>query len=204
MKTLMVALAFVLSLQGFCLAADDAEIKALRQQVEELKERVKTLEQALAPVMEQQLTAQRVRQQQVKARERMSKDTEIYSRAQIREIESLYQVANQKWQTEEGKNSLKELIKKYDKANRTGCATLYLGQMSEGAEKEEFLNKAIADFSDCWYGDGVQVGAFARYILADYYRGANQSEKADELFKQLNQQYPDAIDHSGKLLAGPQ
>ena len=194
----------VSSLSSISLGADDSEVQALRKQVQELTERVKKLESLVAPLAGKSELEGRVERQREKARERMSKDAANYNRTQLREIEGLYQVANQKWQTEEGKNSLKDLIKKYDKANRTGCAMLYLGQMSEGAEKEEYLNKAIADFSDCWYGDGVQVGPFARYILANHYRATDKKEKADELIEQLRKQFPDAIDHSGKLLADAQ
>jgi hypothetical protein len=132
----------------------------------------------------------------------MRNDRKIYSQEQLQEIESLYQVANKKWQSEEGKNSLKELISKYEKANRTGCALLYLGQMTTGAQKEEYLKKAIADFSDCRYGDGVEVGSYARFILAAHLRQNGQAEKADELIKEIKQQYPDAIDHRGKPLLG--
>ena len=194
----------VSSLSSISFGADDSEVQALRKQVRELSERVKKLESLVAPLAGKAEAEVRIERMRVNARERMSKDAETYSRIQLREIESLYQVANQKWQTEEGKNSLKDLIKKYDKANRTGCALLYLGQMSEGTEKEEYLNKAIADFSDCWYGDGVQVGPFARYILAAHYRVTDKKEKGDELVEQLRKQFPDAIDHSGKLLSDAQ
>jgi predicted RNase H-like nuclease (RuvC/YqgF family) len=155
MKNWIALLLCVSSLSSISLGADDSEVQALRKQVQELTERVKKLESLVAPLADKTEAEGRIEKQRVKARERMRKDLETYDRTQLREIESLYQVANQRWQTEEGKNSLKDLIKKYDKANRTGCALLYLGQMSEAAEKEEYLQKAIADFSDCWYGDGV-------------------------------------------------
>jgi hypothetical protein len=135
------------------------------------------------------------------ARERMRKDLEVYSREQLQEIESLYQVANKNWRKQEGKDSLEKLIEKYDKANRTGCALLYLGQMSAGQEKEEYLQKAIEGFNDCYYGDGVQVGAYARYYLAYHYKENGAEEKAKALFDEIASKYPDAIDHQGKLLS---
>jgi hypothetical protein len=67
--------------------------------------------------------------QQAKAHERMRQDTKMFSAEDLREIESLYQVANQKWQTQEARDSLKTLTEKYEEANRTGCAILYLGQI---------------------------------------------------------------------------
>jgi hypothetical protein len=193
----------VIANASVCRGVDDEEIQALRKQVAELTERVTRLERALNASQNQNSRSEQVDRQRTKARERMAKDKEIYSQTQLREIESLYQVANQKWQTEEGKNSLKELVKKYDKANRTGCAILYLGQMSEGSEKEEYLQKAIADFSDCWYGDGVQVGPFARFILAAHLKDQKQNDQADVLLKDLARLYPDAIDHRGQLLLNP-
>ena len=95
----------------------------------------------------------------------MRQDAQSFSDQERSEIESLYQVANRKWQTQEARDSLKTLVEKYKKANRTGCAILYLGQLSRGDEQIAYLKQAIADHSDCFYGDGVQVGAFARLLL---------------------------------------
>jgi hypothetical protein len=36
------------------------------------------------------------------------------------------------------RESLKTLVDNYPKANRTGCALLYLGQMTSGNEKEGY------------------------------------------------------------------
>ena len=107
-------LLFVLVTGSASAGADDQEIQALRQQVEDLTERVTKLERLLAISAEKTQPRQRVELQRLKARERMRKDRDVYNRIQIQEIETLYQVANQKWQTEEGKNSLKDLIKKYN------------------------------------------------------------------------------------------
>ena len=183
------------------LAHDSAKLKALEERVKELEERVATLASSTAPAVAKVETEQKVNGQRMKARERMRKDQSVYSRDQLREIEGLYQVANQKWQSQEGKDSLKQLIEKYDKANRTGCALLYLGQMSKGKERETYLQKAIEGFSDCFYGNGVQVGAYARYYLAYYYKETGQRKEAEELFKEIKSKYPDAINHKGRLLA---
>lgn len=135
-----------------------------------------------------------------KARERMRKDLKIYSREELREIETLYQVANKKWRSQEGVESLKLLIENYKKANRTGCALLYLGQMSRGDEQIKYLMQAIKDFSDCYYGNGVQVGAYARFkLLWIYVRNGNKT-KADKLVQEIKTNYPDAIDHRGNNL----
>lgn len=173
----------------------------LENRVAELEKEVAELKAALAPVMEKEKSEQIVAQQRNKARIRMRKDTKIYSKDELREIESLYQVANKQWRTQEGKDSLEKLISKYDRANRTGCALLYLGQMSNGEEREAYLKQAIADFGDCFYGDGVQVGAYARYYLAHHYKEAGDEIKSAELFEEIGEKYPNAIDHKGNLLS---
>jgi hypothetical protein len=173
----------------------------LEKRVADLETEVAELKAALAPVLAEAKAKEVADQQRIKAKERMRKDTEIYSRDELREIERLYQVANKQWKTQEGKDSLKALIEKFDQANRTGCALLYLGQMSTGDEREDYLKQAIEEFSDCFYGDGVQVGAYARYYLAYHYKNAGEQNKAAKLFSEMEQQYPDAIDHKGNLLS---
>ncbi|HBA83365.1 MAG TPA: hypothetical protein DCZ95_04640 [Verrucomicrobia bacterium] len=174
---------------------------ALVERIAELEKEVADLKAAVAPVMANAKAEQRLEGQRKKAKERMRKDSEHYSRNELMDIESLYQVANKQWRTQEGKDSLEKLIKKYDHANRTGCALLYLGQMSTGKEREDYLKRAIADFGDCFYGDGVQVGAYARYYLACHYKEEGQTGEAKELFEEIAEKYPDAIDHKGKFLA---
>jgi tetratricopeptide (TPR) repeat protein len=109
-------------------------------------------------------------------------------------------VANKQWQSEEAQESLKTLVEKYKKANRTGCAILYLGQMSQGDEQIAYLKQAIKDHSDCFYGDGAQVGALARLFLARAYLNSGNDKKAKPLFEEIRKNYPDAIDHNGNLL----
>lgn len=184
----------------FCAGIAHADPK-LEQRVADLEKEVAELKAALAPVMEKAKAEQIAAQQRSEARIRMRKDSEVYSQDELREIESLYQVANKQWKSQEGKDSLRELIKKYDQANRTGCALLYLGQMSKGEEREKYLKQAIADFSDCFYGDGVQVGAYARYYLAYHYKESGDEKKATELFEEISTLYPNAINHKGTLLS---
>ncbi|EIQ01765.1 hypothetical protein OpiT1DRAFT_00340 [Opitutaceae bacterium TAV1] len=135
-----------------------------------------------------------------RARKRFEEDRNIYSVEELRDIEKLYQVANKQWNSPEAKESLKILIEKYPKANRTGCALQYLGQMSSGEEKEQYLKRAIKDFGDCYYGSGVQVGAYARLYLADYYRKQGKANEAKALYEEIQKYYPDAVNHKGKPL----
>lgn len=130
----------------------------------------------------------------------MRKDSRIYSKEELREIETLYQVANKKWRSDEGKESLKKLIEKFPKANRTGCALLYLGQMSSGDQQIEYLQRAIKDFSDSCYGNGVQVGAYARFFLIQIYLKQDKKNKASKLIREIEDKYPDAITHRGHNL----
>ncbi len=138
--------------------------------------------------------------QQMKARRRMQRDARAFSQQQRSEIESLYQVANQRWRTQQARDVLKTLVEKYKKANRTGCAILYLGQMSSGDEQIAYFKQAIADHSDCFYGDGVQVGAFARFLLGQVYLDSGKTELAKKLFDEIRRKYPDSVDHRGESL----
>src|SRR4051812_2657923 len=76
-----------------------------------------------------------------KARERMKEDQKKYSREQLQECENLYQVANKNWRTPEAVTTLKVMIEKYPDVNRTGCAILYLAQMSTGKERATRLQE---------------------------------------------------------------
>ena len=187
------------------MAHDTLKIEALEKRVAALEARVAKLDSVTAPAVKQANAEQMRADQKTKARARMRKDREIYSNEELREIESLYQVANKNWSTDKakGKESLLKLISKYKEANRTGCALLYIGQMSKGEERESYLKQAIEDFSDCFYGDGVQVGAYARYYLAYYYQKNGDKEKAVALFNEIRKDYPNAINHKGRPLSLP-
>ncbi len=138
--------------------------------------------------------------QSIKARERMQEDRKTYSTEEINEIEKLYQSANRNLQAPEAKESLKILVEKYKKANRTGCAVLYLAMMNKGKEQIKLLEDAIENYSDCFYGDGVQVGAYARYHLLCIYLDKGDKTKASKLAKETKTLFPDAVDHKGKSL----
>ena len=140
-NVIVVLLVFIVATSA--LAHDRARLEALEKRVQQLEERVAALASSTAPAVAKATAEQRVNEQRTRARERMRKDASVYSRDQLREIESLYQVANRKWQSQEGKDSLKQLIEKFDKANRTGCALLYLGQMSKGEEMNKVRHPRI-------------------------------------------------------------
>lgn len=191
------ALVFLVGAAGVRVCAEDA---ALKERVDRLEQRVTELEKQVGATKGTQSPEARRELLQKKARERMRQDAATYSAEQLREIESLYQVANKNWNTPEAKESLEKLIGKYGKANRTGCAVLYLGQMSEGDQREKYLKTAIENHGDCWYGDGVQVGAYARYYLAFHYQKTGNKDGMEKLVKEIRENYPDAIDHRGRPL----
>ncbi|MCA9143219.1 MAG: hypothetical protein KDB05_10555 [Planctomycetales bacterium] len=186
----------IASLIGAACSQAFASEEELQAKIQQLEARVAELEKAVEPFLREQRVAE-IREQ---ARARMRKDLEVYSQEQLQAIEQLYQVANQNWRSEEGKASLKKLIDSYDKANRTGCALLYLGQMSEGDEQVQYLTRAIEEFSDCCYGDGVQVGAYARFVLAQRHRADGETDKANKLVDEVRRKYAHAIDHRGQPL----
>jgi hypothetical protein len=92
-------------------------------------------------------------------------------------------------------------LDKFDKSNRTGCATLYMGQMTQGKERIEYLTRAVEKFSDCYYLNGCQVGGYGRYVLALTLWQEGQKDKARALLGELKKKYKDAIDHQGRPMA---
>ncbi len=182
------ALAILPSIRpDWSLAAENEKVKQLEKRVAEL-EGEKSREARLADL--------RAKNKQ-KAGERGRQDTKTYDREQLQEIETLYQVANKNWRTLEAKESLIKLLEKYDNANRTGCATLYMGQMSEGPDRADYLKRAVEKFSDCFYYDGCQVGGYARYILGAEAHAAGRKDEAEKWFAEIKKDYAEAIMHNG-------
>jgi hypothetical protein len=139
-------------------------------------------------------------QMRVHFEQQLAKDKARYSESVLSEIEDLYQKAIQNLDDKNSIGILKTVIEKYPESNRAGCSALYLGQCLNGNEREKYLKLAIDRYDDSFYGDGVQVGAFARYMLAMQYRNQKLYGKSDSLLQQIQSNYPDAIDHSGNSL----
>lgn len=142
-----------------------------------------------------------ISQQQEHAKERMKKDTAMFSQEQLREIETLYQSANKNLKAPEAKALLEKLVSEYGGSNRAGCGLLYLCKMTQSEEQIKCLTEAIAKYSDCFYGDGVQVGPYARYYLARRYQRDKRNDEAQALYKEISTMYPDAVTHGGMLLS---
>jgi hypothetical protein len=179
---------------------DAAEISRLNERVAQLEKQVQEMSELLQPLRVQQAAEGRRKTLRSLFDQKTAQDREKYNPDQLREAESLYQVANQKWGTAEAKESLEKMIQKYPDINRTGCATLYVAQKSRGEERAQFLRQCIEKFGDCMYGDGVQVGAYARFLLAEDYRRAGELEKSQTLIAEIRSKYPQAVDHRGTLL----
>jgi hypothetical protein len=176
------------------------ESAELRQRVKRLEQQVQQLEQDMKPVRAQQAAHDRQAALRKKLNQRLAQDQKKHSPEQLRDAEQLYQVANQKWGSPEANESLQAMVKKYPDINRTGCAMLYLAKKSEGDERAKYLQDCIEKYNDCFYGDGVQVGAFARLLLAQDYKSKGDEEKAAAFYAELKAKYADAVDHRGGLL----
>jgi hypothetical protein len=176
------------------------EVAQLKQRVAQLEKQVQEISRLLEPVKSQQAADNRRKAFRERFDKKMAQDRNKYTQEQLREAEELYQVANQKWGTPEATESLQTMIKKYPDINRTGCATLYVAQKSQGDERAGYLQVCIEKFNDCFYGDGVQVGVYARFLLAGDYLSKGEPEKAAALYGEIKANYPDAVDHRGNLL----
>jgi len=133
-----------------------------------------------------------------KAQEAWARDVKKRSRDEMKEMEKDYQEINAKYKDPEIMEILERFLKKYKEGNRVGCATMYLAQKSGGRDREKLLKKAIDDFSDAYYLDGCNVGGLARLYLASNYKRAGDDRAAEKLIGEIEEDYEDAQDHSGR------
>ena len=132
---------------------------------------------------------------------RMNLDKKTYTSQEVAEIKQLYQEANNQQEAVDKKAALKTLVERYPGSNRAGCAMLYLAQMGrKGKDFEHYLIRCINEYSDCFYGDGVQVGAYARYRLWREYMKAGLAEEAQTISDEMATHFHDAVDHQGNIL----
>jgi tetratricopeptide (TPR) repeat protein len=165
-----------------------------------IEKQVREISQLMEPLKAQQAIDSRRKALRERFDKKSAQDQHKYTPEQLRDAEELYRVANQKWGSAEATESLQTMIKKYPDINRAGCATLYLAQTSQGEERAGYLQDCIEKYNDCFYGDGVQVGAYARFLLAQDYRSKGEEKKSEALSEEIKTQYSDAIDHGGNLL----
>ena len=134
------------------------------------------------------------------AHQRMRQDQSRFSQEALAEMESLMRIADQQFGSAAAWDAMKTLVEKYLDANRTGCSLVYLGQMNKDGRQLAYFQQAIDKHSDCYYGDGVQVGAFARFQLGQAYWKNGRKEEARKLFEELRRDFPQAVGHNGRLL----
>ena len=171
------------------------------QRLKELEARVAKLEKYVEPLVAAQTKKDNIAHFKEAAKQRMLADLKAYSPQQLRIAEKLYQSQGLKWKSPEKTEKLKEVLKRYPKSNRAGCAALYLGQTSKGLEQIKYLKLAVEKYSDCFYGDGVQVGPYAQYCLILIYTKSGKKEEAKRLAQELKERYPNAIDHRQRVLS---
>ncbi len=198
-RSLVVAsLVAVAGLLAAAEAPDDGA--ALERRVAELEVRVAELERLLAP-MHDRLEADARRQPlRERARARMQADRDRYTPEELARIEETYQRANRNLKAPEAVGLLEEVVATWPSSNRAGCALVYLGQIAEGDAGAAYLQRALAEHGDCFYGDGVQVGAYARFLLARRAREAGDVETAERLEREIRTAFADAVDHNGRPL----
>lgn len=165
-----------------------------------LARRVTQLEQLVEPLKAQMAMETRQKALREKFMQRYAQDRQKYTPDQLSDAENLMRIGDQKWGSPEAIEACQTMVKKYPGSDRAGCAVLYLADMSKGDERAKYLQDCIDQYNDCFYGDGVQVGAYARYLLAGDYQSNGETEKAKALYDEIKAKYADAIDHSGKLL----
>ena len=135
-----------------------------------------------------------------KAEEMMARDSRLYSGKEMSDLEQTYQIGNRTPRSPKAIEALKKVIEKFEKANRAGCAALYLGRWTKGEEQEKYLKLAIEKYSKSYYLDGTSVGGYARLILGSIYQQAGKTAEAQKLFDEVRKDYADAQDHTGELI----
>lgn len=180
---------------------NDRQLQVLEAKVAKLENRLDEM-QGTSPqtTPEQQQGVARMQSYRGNFEQRYALDVRTHGEAKVVEVENAYQTTQGDQNSPAQIAALKKFIKKYPGFNRTGCALVELGFVTEGAEAGEYFKEAIQKYDDCYWGDGVQVGALARFTLASYYKNTGQNDKAAALFTEVRNNYPDAIDHSGQLL----
>jgi hypothetical protein len=135
------------------------------------------------------------------ARKRAAKDKRHYNPEELAEIETLYKEAGKNPHAGGAINSLMKLQEKYAKSNYTGCATLTYSQENAGKDQLYYVKEAVRKYSDCYYPDGCQVGAYARLLLSLMYWESGEKDEALALLDELITKFRDATDHNGSPIS---
>ncbi len=155
---------------------------------------------ATTSVAEARATSSMLLRQRTKARSRMAEDRKRFSQQELSEIGLLYHAQDRTLNIEEARTNLRVLLEKFPSSNRAGCAVVCLGQASRGDEQIAYYRLAISDYTDCYFGDGVQVGALARFLLGKVRQTSGRVDEARALYAEIRRNYPESVDHDGRLL----
>jgi hypothetical protein len=140
----------------------------------------------------------------LKAQMHIAAEGALFSALELSDIEARYRSAHLDHpafvRRPEGLKILLDLIEKYPRSNRAGCAVLELARLSSGPTREQYLRDAVATHSDAWFETGVQVGALARAMLAVHLVGLDRLDEAEQIAEELATMFPGAIDDSGATL----
>jgi beta-lactamase regulating signal transducer with metallopeptidase domain len=184
-----------------CDVSSANEVEQLKAKNAALEKRVSEIEKVLAmksqPAPEQQARQRAYRE---KFDQRGKLDQKKFTSEQLTEAEEMMAAADRQFGSPACMDTLKQMVEKFPGANRAGCALLYLAQSTTGPESEKYFKECMEKYDDCYFGDGVRVGAYARFLLANYYTGAKDDGEAEALYKEIKDHYSDSIDHNGQLL----
>jgi hypothetical protein len=176
----------------------EARIRELTEKVARLESRLRMVEWRNERANQPALAANRKRFE-----ERTALDARTHTPAEMDEIEALYQVGHKEDGQPRGEaiargiESHKRFIARYPKTNRAGCAMLDIAHMADYPESEEYLKRAIAEYGDSFYGNGVSIGAYGRYLLAYQYKRRHRDEEAAALIDEIRNNYADAVTPDG-------
>jgi tetratricopeptide (TPR) repeat protein len=182
-----------------CGVSSNKEVEQLKAKNAALEKKISELE-TLSPLQTQAEQQARQLAYREKFNQRRDLDRKKYTEEQLTEAENMYAAAESRLKSPESVESVNQMLQKFPGANRTGCLLLQLAQTTTGPESEKYFKDCIEKYNDCYYGDGVQVGALARFWLANYYNHTGENEKAEALYKEIKNNCSDALDHNGQFL----
>ena len=138
-----------------------------------------------------------------RARQRLADDVRWYGPEELQDIEERYRAAHQPFTGFLHPGSLPklvELVERYPRSTRSGCAALQLARSSDAEERERNLETVIQLHSDAWCEDGVQVGSLARALLAIHFVGLERYDEAERLAREVAVRFPGSVDTAGAPL----
>ncbi len=134
-----------------------------------------------------------------KAKARALEDDKYYTSQERRELAELYMSWYKTKKVNEQKAIAQKFLRRYPKANAAGWVQLNLAHISPRQEEIKLLKQAIKDYNDCYYLNGVQVGALARSRLVKCLNRIGKKEEAEKYLRELKESYPTATDYYGKF-----